>query len=479
MENIKKDEMDAELPSLPQPMRLQYERQHVPCEKECYTADQTLAYGRACMALRQPAQHIPGNFTTHRTAWRDAITECINHETNAGQPDRAAYWEHELAAYDRAFARLLDNPEAVRSPAQCAAPDERTDAGQAYKALDRAQKVIDWHTSIAMMTDDDLDTVRKYLFAKLNEAAPAAQPARPSLFESKLAGLEQRGYEVIGRILHKDGQYALFDSSCRWLTRPQYQRLMHEQDDSLFGAAQPEAKAAPVDAGELPHLPGCLSDRLYEAIRIAYDRASYAGSTSRMQKWDATESDLRAAFAKQHAAGNSQGQAAQPEQQPVAAQQNGGLVRAALIDLMEVEQVALRGEYTNDGTFNFAQQSHYRALFARARAAIAAPVPAAAPEPKPAVRDVLAERARQVEAEGWKSERDDRYIDCELARAAATYMLCTSPDQLKVSGVTVWPWAIGWWKPTTYRRNLVKAGALLLAEIERIDRAAAPVGGVK
>ena len=248
MENIKKDEMDAELPSLPQPMRLQYERQHVPCEKECYTADQTLAYGRACMALRQPAQHIPGNFTTHRTAWRDAITECINHETNAGQPDRAAYWEHELAAYDRAFARLLDNPEAVRSPAQCAAPDERTDAGQAYKALDRAQKVIDWHTSIAMMTDDDLDTVRKYLFAKLNEAAPAAQPARPSLFESKLAGLEQRGYEVIGRILHKDGQYALFDSSCRWLTRPQYQRLMHEQDDSLFGAAQPEAKAAPVDA---------------------------------------------------------------------------------------------------------------------------------------------------------------------------------------------------------------------------------------
>jgi hypothetical protein len=56
------------------------------------------------------------------------------------------------------------------------------------------------------------------------------------LFDRKLADLEQRGYAVIGRILHKDGQYALFDSSCRWLTKPQYQRLMHEQDGSLFSA---------------------------------------------------------------------------------------------------------------------------------------------------------------------------------------------------------------------------------------------------
>lgn len=56
------------------------------------------------------------------------------------------------------------------------------------------------------------------------------------LFDRKLADLEQRGYEVIGRILHKDGQYALFDSSCRWLEKAQYQRLMHEQNGSLFAA---------------------------------------------------------------------------------------------------------------------------------------------------------------------------------------------------------------------------------------------------
>ena len=34
--------------------------------------------------------------------------------------------------------------------------------------------------------------------------------------------------------------------------------------------------------------------------------------------------------------------------------------------------------------------------------------------------------------------------------------------------------ALAKWQPTTSRRDLVKAGALVLAEIERLDRAAAP-----
>lgn len=71
-----------------------------------------------------------------------------------------------------------------------------------------------------------------------------ASPAPESLFDRKLANLEERGYEVIGRILHKDGQYALFDSSCRWLTKPQYLRLMHEQDGSLFSTTTPPTTGA-------------------------------------------------------------------------------------------------------------------------------------------------------------------------------------------------------------------------------------------
>ncbi|HHW2459226.1 TPA: AAA family ATPase [Pseudomonas aeruginosa] len=40
-----------------------------------------------------------------------------------------------------------------------------------------------------------------------------------------------------------------------------------------------------------------------------------------------------------------------------------------------------------------------------------------------------------------------------------------------------WPWDEQWWKPTSARRDLVKACALALAEIERLDRAAASQGG--
>ncbi|MNY70647.1 hypothetical protein D3C86_2088230 [compost metagenome] len=49
----------------------------------------------------------------------------------------------------------------------------------------------------------------------------------------------------------------------------------------------------------------------------------------------------------------------------------------------------------------------------------------------------------------------------------------TSEDAFKVPYVENWPWSEDWWKPSPEpRRNLVKAGALILADIERLDRAA-------
>ena len=98
--------------------------------------------------------------------------------------------------------------------------------------------------------------------------------------------------------------------------------------------------------------------------------------------------------------------------------------------------------------------------------------PAAQGDTTQAEIDVLAERRRQINVEGRTTDSDDRHTDCELARAAATYALCTEPEQLKLQGVAVWPWNRYWWKFTDYRRNLVKSGALIIAEIERIDRAA-------
>jgi hypothetical protein len=93
-----------------------------------------------------------------------------------------------------------------------------------------------------------------------------------------------------------------------------------------------------------------------------------------------------------------------------------------------------------------------------------------APE-NPAARDVLAERQRQVSAEGWTPEHDDEHIDCSMSRAAACYALDAAG--YTTHHLPFWPWEPGWWKPGGPRRNLVKAGALILAEIDRIDRAAA------
>lgn len=87
-----------------------------------------------------------------------------------------------------------------------------------------------------------------------------------------------------------------------------------------------------------------------------------------------------------------------------------------------------------------------------------------------AATDVLAERRRQITAEDWTPEHDDKYRHSEMLWAACCYVLNTIQKYNRVP--FDWPWRDEWWKPTNQRRDLVKANALLLAEIERIDRAA-------
>jgi hypothetical protein len=105
-----------------------------------------------------------------------------------------------------------------------------------------------------------------------------------------------------------------------------------------------------------------------------------------------------------------------------------------------------------------------------------ASVPVTAAAMTDAARDVLAERKRQVQTEGWTPEHDDSHGMGEMARAAATYAMVGSAGVIdRGDGVpTTWPWSAQWWKPSDRRRDLVKAGALILAEIERLDRATGP-----
>ncbi|EPO7918093.1 LysM peptidoglycan-binding domain-containing protein [Pseudomonas aeruginosa] len=104
-------------------------------------------------------------------------------------------------------------------------------------------------------------------------------------------------------------------------------------------------------------------------------------------------------------------------------------------------------------------------------------LPAAAPGKSvpQAWLDVQAERRRQVEAEGWTPEHDDAHSHGQMARAAACYALAGSSAPSDGTAALLvslaWPWDEQWWKPTSARRDLVKACALGLAEIERLDRA--------
>jgi len=88
------------------------------------------------------------------------------------------------------------------------------------------------------------------------------------------------------------------------------------------------------------------------------------------------------------------------------------------------------------------------------------------------VEEILRERIRQVEKEGWSCEYDDTHDEGQLARAAACYAVYPKLlyDQNRVE---VWPWDNFdqvWNKRSQYRRRLVIAAALLVAEIERLDR---------
>ena len=90
---------------------------------------------------------------------------------------------------------------------------------------------------------------------------------------------------------------------------------------------------------------------------------------------------------------------------------------------------------------------------------------------------IVEERKRQIEEEGWTIEHDDSLnSDGELGNAAACYAMTeeirdeqTFDDRILNC---VWPWGKGLFKPTPDNRirELVKAGALIVAEIERLQR---------
>ncbi len=93
-----------------------------------------------------------------------------------------------------------------------------------------------------------------------------------------------------------------------------------------------------------------------------------------------------------------------------------------------------------------------------------------------ALRLICEERLRQGTDEQWSDQHDDTHNAGELAVAAACYAMPKQHrDTWCVEGTNyprAWPWHRSFWKPTPENRirELTKAGALIVAEIERLMR---------
>lgn len=90
------------------------------------------------------------------------------------------------------------------------------------------------------------------------------------------------------------------------------------------------------------------------------------------------------------------------------------------------------------------------------------------------IDEIAAERARQISEEGWTPEHDDEHGHGEMAMAASCYAFASGHPLYEEHWDTTpppwWKWDKRWWKPKGARRNLIRAAALIVAEIERLDR---------
>lgn len=122
----------------------------------------------------------------------------------------------------------------------------------------------------------------------------------------------------------------------------------------------------------------------------------------------------------------------------------------------------VEGKYEFGDTLNlrFAEVLAERDAAREELAKLKAAQPAAEPSTplSRAESDIFAERASQRSR--WGEDHDDEHAKGQLARAAAAYA---------ASDESLWPFADGW-KPRSRREDLVRAAALLIAEIERMDR---------
>lgn len=98
-------------------------------------------------------------------------------------------------------------------------------------------------------------------------------------------------------------------------------------------------------------------------------------------------------------------------------------------------------------------------------------------QPKSGIELIAEERQRQINEEGWTAEHDAAHELGELANAAAYYALTDESihfmdrDWGDDMHLHIWPFELKWLKrsPDNRVRDLQKAGALIAAEIDRLQ----------
>ena len=91
------------------------------------------------------------------------------------------------------------------------------------------------------------------------------------------------------------------------------------------------------------------------------------------------------------------------------------------------------------------------------------------------MRLVAEERHRQIHVERFDDLNDDANPPGTLALAASAYALSAGTRHTRFETAPIepphtWPWPRIWWKPRDRRSDLVRAGALILAELDRMER---------
>jgi len=86
---------------------------------------------------------------------------------------------------------------------------------------------------------------------------------------------------------------------------------------------------------------------------------------------------------------------------------------------------------------------------------------------------IAVERKRQTDSIGWDADHDDDHFEGELWHAARCYLSLDPANLQQTADLPAprgWPWDQGDFKPKSRVENLVRAGALIAAEIDRLRR---------